>query len=503
MDDKQQVFKEWLNKLQENSWNLELLVSGFAIFGLFQFNEFLQFQYYYVNANNTGDDIYYRLVSILLAMLITGSSIFIISLIVHVFLRGLWIGAIGLRFVSGDIDYGSLNYSDPFSKYIQKTVGEFDDFILKLENIASLMFAFTFLLFFISVSVIIWITGSSVLLQVLQNTFADRIPYSWYMPLFFTLLAIGGIVGFDFITLGLLKKVKAKWFARAYLTLYILVGVLTLSFLWRPLLFNFIDQKGTRRFVLLTFPLLLILSLLSSLQFTNYEVFPRLDNDDSQGLYQSIKLKENAGASFNYVFYDDLRQLRKAQKEYTPIRALSIPNYRIEDSQLQVFAKYDENLEQVLFQLDSTIMAFEKRGIRTLFFNKSNYDKMYADSLDELQRKYYSLREKDAKAAELLRIRFYEEKQTEYQANLSKILTLLREAITFEVNGRPIPRESVDFNFFVHPNLGEKGILCNFPIDTFAVNGTNYLTLNRLGFNENLDDFQQIDFTIPFVYSNQ
>ena len=28
-------FKKWLDKLQQESWQLELIISGFAIFGLF------------------------------------------------------------------------------------------------------------------------------------------------------------------------------------------------------------------------------------------------------------------------------------------------------------------------------------------------------------------------------------------------------------------------------------------------------------------------------------
>jgi hypothetical protein len=29
------IFKQWLEKLQQESWQLELLISGFALFGIY------------------------------------------------------------------------------------------------------------------------------------------------------------------------------------------------------------------------------------------------------------------------------------------------------------------------------------------------------------------------------------------------------------------------------------------------------------------------------------
>ena len=36
MEERQQQISEWLDKLQRESWNLELLISGFSIFLLIQ-----------------------------------------------------------------------------------------------------------------------------------------------------------------------------------------------------------------------------------------------------------------------------------------------------------------------------------------------------------------------------------------------------------------------------------------------------------------------------------
>ena len=130
-------FSEWLEKLQQESWQLELLISGFAIFGLFEFHNFLDT---YISTS---------IITTLITQTIKKAVyIFIVNLLIHIFLRSLWIGAIGLRYVSGDIDYDKLNYSNKFTEYYQRKIGSFDDYIEKLEQWASVLFSYTFLLFF-------------------------------------------------------------------------------------------------------------------------------------------------------------------------------------------------------------------------------------------------------------------------------------------------------------------------------------------------------------------
>ena len=107
-------FKKLLEKLQEDSWQLELLISGFAIFGLFYALEPVG------NANmeaiKNGESIFVLLLQLLLTFLF----ILIFNLMLHIILRGLWIGALGLRYVSGDIDFDELNYSNKFTKYLKR-----------------------------------------------------------------------------------------------------------------------------------------------------------------------------------------------------------------------------------------------------------------------------------------------------------------------------------------------------------------------------------------------
>ena len=101
-------FKQLLQKLQEESWQLELLISGFAIFGLFTAYPTIELA---VNDAQNSQQIYSF---VIYSIAWVSCAILIFNLLLHVMLRGLWIGELGLRYVSGDIAYDDLKYSSKF-----------------------------------------------------------------------------------------------------------------------------------------------------------------------------------------------------------------------------------------------------------------------------------------------------------------------------------------------------------------------------------------------------
>ena len=112
-DQQKNMLQAWLDKLQQESWQLELLISGFAIFGLFELRNFLTGSMELVYANYHSDfTIQVTYTMLVVSFLVT--QIFIANLLIHILVRGLWIGAIGLRYVSGDIDYDKLKYNERF-----------------------------------------------------------------------------------------------------------------------------------------------------------------------------------------------------------------------------------------------------------------------------------------------------------------------------------------------------------------------------------------------------
>lgn len=146
------IFTEWLERLQQDSWQLELLISGFALLSLYQGRSLIHDIRNYTILNNYG---YTGGILLLVSILIAISwKIFFVNLSIHVVIRGLWIGTIGLRYISGDLDYENLNFSKYFTSFFKSNVGSFDTYIEKIEKFCSILFAYTFLLFFFLISLL-------------------------------------------------------------------------------------------------------------------------------------------------------------------------------------------------------------------------------------------------------------------------------------------------------------------------------------------------------------
>ena len=205
--DKKGFLREWLEALQQESWQLELLISGLALFGIFEARFLLEEFAHFIDVQFFTQRI--KFILIVFLFILNGAwYIFIINLIIHIALRGLWIGAIGLRYVSEDIDYEHLNFSSYFEKLYTRRYKSFDDYIEELERVFSVIFAYTFLLFFILISGCLFVLWTS-LITILSDDLIASLVIMLYI--FF-----GLIVFVDFIFLNPLKKIKDKWVSRVY-----------------------------------------------------------------------------------------------------------------------------------------------------------------------------------------------------------------------------------------------------------------------------------------------
>ena len=114
-NDSENQITQWLKKLEQESWQLELLVSAFTIFLLMgaisAFDTFLESIYYEYDLS----DNLLSLVYVFMLLISLSIVVLTIFLVIHLLLRGFWIGAIGLRSVQSTIQYDKLNYSDYFT----------------------------------------------------------------------------------------------------------------------------------------------------------------------------------------------------------------------------------------------------------------------------------------------------------------------------------------------------------------------------------------------------
>ena len=253
---KDSKFKNLLDKLQQESWQLELLISGFAIFGLITAIPHIRTAM--VIAENDNEPFYF--IPTLIAF--TACSILIFNLLIHVILRGLWIGALGLRYVSGDIDFEKLNYQNKFTNYLKKKIISFDKYVATLETYCSVLFAISFLLIFYVISIaLILICILAIALLIINNKNFPETLREIVGAILLLFILIGAILVFiDFLTQGYLKKKKIL--SKIYFPFYWVFSFISLTFLYRPLVYNFLDHKFTRRLSFFLVPSYIAISIL-------------------------------------------------------------------------------------------------------------------------------------------------------------------------------------------------------------------------------------------------
>lgn len=513
------VFKQWLEKLQQESWQLELLISGFALFAIWEARVLVDgVQNYYDLYRGDGGIV--NLALFFMSWLLGVSwRIFFFNLLIHVVVRGLWIGAIGLRYVSSDINYENLNYADKFTTFLKSRIGEFDDYIAKLERFASVLFAYTFLLFFIFLSLIIYFLQLALISIFFKNPQTVGLATALYVALAF-------IPFIDFVTMGGIKRIKEKNISSTYFVLYRLFGILTLSFLYRPLLYNFWDEKYTRRLFLISIPYVILLTLLPLVTTDATPFFPVHDHGEVyfSEATESLVIRSD--------YYDDERTIIQEQQRgiFNPkfaIRAISLPSLEVTSNQTWLFLKsYPSDNEW----LKKKITPFKKSGITFEGINDRQTDTLYeaikkqqASAMADVIRNRRAIT-KQLEEEQINRIqpgviqqggklkldslywqnkrdstdRYWDQRKIKYTKNrLNKITNSLLEVSKLTIDGIPY-NDSCTCKFYIHPNIGEKGLRCYFPVESLE-NGFHTIHLKRKFYDEEEDDFRTRNYYVPFL----
>jgi hypothetical protein len=160
----------WLQKLKDESWEAELLVSAVAIFGTFKLFGII----------NWATDKFIDIVDpslYLAAYMVVFFGLFAISIlasmfVIHFFLRAYWIGLVGLNSVFPDYSIEDSAYSKIYTEKIISILPKVKDSIEKVDELCSVIFAaaFTFLLIYANAALI-----SSIYL-LFFDAFSESIP---------------------------------------------------------------------------------------------------------------------------------------------------------------------------------------------------------------------------------------------------------------------------------------------------------------------------------------
>ena len=317
---------EWLDNLARESWQLELIISGFAIFLLLGIYEPLE---------GMGDALarlhpnqrMQLVLGIPLGILKAAWFILLVNLSIHVFFRGLWISTIGLRSVSDDIDFEVLRLQPRFHRFLQKRIGSFDHYVDRLEKICSVLFAFTFLILFMLLAVS-GVAAFTLLANLLISEWLGM-GNSLLFTIINVLILLGSLLYFiDFVTLAYFKRIR--WLAPVYYPIYRFFSLVTFARLYRPIYYNLIDNRFGRGVGFLLVPYILFLIVGSSLKYITEAYFPT-----DPPPYSTLNTK----------YYDSLRA------EDALSEAPSIPSRFVDNGFLELFIPYQPEAD------DKTIQA--------------------------------------------------------------------------------------------------------------------------------------------------
>ena len=286
MEEKNKI--QWFEKLRLNSWEVEILIVGFVLVMLFNIPDTLDLELSKtlrnLTAHETGDFIIWLIRFITVVILSSIIQILIVSFSVYLGLRGFWVGILGLSSVyPKGINIKKLNFNTIFNKQISQY--NFNDFIIRIDNICSSIFSFSFLISFSIVSLCLFFIEFISLSSFLYNiTEVDWIGDIITLPF--------GIFGFlffiDYFLFGILKKIKWKPFGYVFNIIDKFYKYITFIFIYDTLYYAFISNVK-RRIIFL----LLVGFVLFSYHFDSFEL-------DKPAYFPNVKSSKNIMKSRNY-----------------------------------------------------------------------------------------------------------------------------------------------------------------------------------------------------------
>lgn len=134
--------RNWLQRLKEESWEAELLVSAVAIFGIFQSFQLVD---YFINfLINKLCPSQYIIGYFVAFMGLLAISILAAMFIIHFVLRSYWIGLVGLNSVFPDYSLEDSAYSEAYTKKMMEYLPKLSKTIDTVDELCSVIFSAAF-----------------------------------------------------------------------------------------------------------------------------------------------------------------------------------------------------------------------------------------------------------------------------------------------------------------------------------------------------------------------
>ena len=133
---------KWLRRMERESWQPELIISGVAILGSLQLPELLDSLENYALLRFDRDTIFLAYIAIIYWRLLAVGLIF--TFIFHFIVRALWIGLIGLNSVYPGGFKPNKKFSEDYQEKMRAEYGDIDGFIQRLDRLGSGIFGIAF-----------------------------------------------------------------------------------------------------------------------------------------------------------------------------------------------------------------------------------------------------------------------------------------------------------------------------------------------------------------------
>lgn len=195
---------KWLRKLERESWQAELLISGATIIGLLKLPDYMLAFLENIVFESTALTSTFLL--ILAHYLLIGVYALVICFIFHFAVRALWIALLGLNsvFPDGIQIKPYFNTSEGVLRRIKKEFPNIGDYNNRLDRLGSVMFAiaFGFVMMFLSITFLVFILG--VILNLVHFVFPNVFDH-----IMFIAIVLYVIIFLPIVFVSLFRKFKA------------------------------------------------------------------------------------------------------------------------------------------------------------------------------------------------------------------------------------------------------------------------------------------------------
>jgi hypothetical protein len=261
-ESKQTAIPKWLKNIQENSWELELLISGGAIFSLFKLSDpYIEWVTKIGTATGLPGLIFLALIGYFAIVVLT------LGFCVHLCFRAYWLALVCINYAyPKGINSQKINFKKPFNTTTSEE-NTLKDLIIKIDRYAGLIMFASVLSIFILIGIVFLFGVYFMLFSWFERGIVITI--SETTLLFFILIYI-----LDLLLLNSIRKIK--YLSYILFPFFWLFDIISFRSLYKSAFLLFTTNVNKRRFVLVCIPFLIVSFVISYLSIQEIMRWPNL-----------------------------------------------------------------------------------------------------------------------------------------------------------------------------------------------------------------------------------